>query len=116
LTVKYYGRILIIGNTVKVELPIINYLRKKYMPRMNGTGPMRQGAGTGQGLGPCGAGMVNGRRGGGRGLGWRRFWGYYPAPAPSKKDEVKMLSEEAGIMEEELKNIKSRIAGLKGQK
>ena len=86
------------------------------MPRFNGTGPMGQGPMTGRGLGPCGGGMVNGRRGGGRGLGWRRFLGYYPAPTLSKKDEVEMLSGEAEIVEEELKNIKARLAELKSQK
>ncbi|MFA5048148.1 MAG: DUF5320 domain-containing protein [Patescibacteria group bacterium] len=86
------------------------------MPRQNGSGPLGFGAGTGRGMGPCGGGRANGRQGSGRGLGWRRFWGYYPAPAPSKKDEAKMLSEEAEIMEEELKNIKSRLAELNGKK
>ncbi len=86
------------------------------MPRYNGTGPSGSGPSTGWGLGPCGGGTANGRRGGGRGLGWRRFWGYYPTPALSKKDETETLSEEAKIMEEELKNVKSRLAELKGQK
>lgn len=86
------------------------------MPRLNGTGPMGQGAGTGRGMGPCGGGMANGRRGGGRGLGWRRFWGYYPAPTLSKKDEAEMLGEEARAIEEELKNVRARLAELKGQK
>ncbi|MBU4368989.1 DUF5320 family protein, partial [Patescibacteria group bacterium] len=44
------------------------------MPKLDGTGPMGQGAGTGRGLGPCGGGM---RRGwgcrGGYGFGFRRF-------------------------------------------
>ncbi|HUW71968.1 MAG TPA: DUF5320 domain-containing protein [Candidatus Humimicrobiaceae bacterium] len=85
------------------------------MPRYNGTGPMGQGAGTGWGLGPCGAGM-GWRRGGGRGrgFGWRRFWGYYPGPTPTKKEEVGNLSEEAAILEEELKAIKARLTELKG--
>lgn len=87
------------------------------MPRYNGTGPMGQGAGTGWGLGPCGAGMGFGRGGGrGRGFGWRRFWGYYPGPTPTKKEEVETLSGEAAILEEELKAIKARLAELKGQK
>jgi len=90
------------------------------MPKLNGTGPMGYGPGTGWGLGPCGGGMAYGRRGTGRGLGksfgWRRFWGYYPAPTSGKEEEVEMLSEEAGLLEEELKAIKSRLAQLKGQK
>ncbi len=88
------------------------------MPRHNGTGPFSYGPGTGWGLGPCGAGMAYGRRGGvrGKGLGWRRFWGFYPTPTPTKKEEAEYLSEEATILEEELKVIKARLAELKGQK
>ena len=84
------------------------------MPRQNGTGPMGYGAGTGWGMGPCGGGMANGRRGGGgRGMGWRRFWGYYPGPTLSKKDEAEMLAEEKEAMEEELNNLNARLAELK---
>ena len=88
------------------------------MPRYNGTGPVGSGPGTGWGLGPCGAGMAYGRQGAGRGrgLGWRRFWGYYPTAAPTKKEETEILSEEAGVLEEELKATKARLAQLKGQK
>lgn len=85
------------------------------MPRFNGTGPLGRGPGPGWGMGPCDRSQAYGRRQG-RGLGWRRFWGYYPAPAPSKKEETEMLSEEAEILEEELKAVKSRLAQLKGQK
>jgi hypothetical protein len=52
----------------------------------------------------------------GRGFGWRRFGGYYPSSVPTKKEEVEILSEEAGLLEEELKDIKSRLAQLKSQK
>ena len=71
---------------------------------------MGRGPGTGWGLGPCGGGMANGRRGTGRGqgLGWRRFWGNSSATSPSKK-------EEAEVLEEELKAIKARLAQLKDQ-
>lgn len=86
------------------------------MPRQNGTGPMGIGPMTGRGMGPCGGGMAYGRRGGGRGLGWRRFWGYYPASAPTKKEEIEVLSEESTALEEELKVIKARLAELKEQK
>lgn len=85
------------------------------MPRYDGTGPLGLGPGTGWGLGPCGAGMAW-RRGWGRGFGWRRFWGYYPNFAPTKKEETEILSEEAAVLEEELKAIKARLAELKGQK
>ena len=88
------------------------------MPRLNGTGPIGNGPSAGWGMGPCGGGMAYGRRGGGRGqrLSWRRFWGYYPASNHSKKEETEMLSEEAGVLEEELKDIKSRLAQLNGKK
>lgn len=87
------------------------------MPRFDGTGPLGFGAGTGWGLGPCGAG-IGWRRGGGRGreFGWRRFRGYYPGPTPTEKEEKELLSEEAAILEEELKAIKARLTKLKGQK
>lgn len=96
------------------------------MPRFDGTGPAGLGPGTGWGLGPCGAGRAwrRGFRPGfgyGRGLGWRRpwgypFWGYYPASALTKKEETELLSEEAEALEEELKAIQERLAELKGQK
>jgi hypothetical protein len=68
-------------------------------------------------MGPCGAGM-GWRKGGsrGRGFGWRRFWGYYPTSIPNKKEETEILSEEATLLEEELKTIKARLAELKKQK
>jgi len=87
------------------------------MPNLNGTGPAGIGAGTGRGMGPCGAGM--GFRGGirrGRGIGWRRFWGYYPSFAITEKEETEILSEEASALEEELKTIRNRLAELKKQK
>lgn len=79
---------------------------------------MGYGPGSGWGMGPCGGGMGYRRRGGvrGQGLGWRRFWGYYPAPNLTKKEETEILSEEAEILEEELKEIKARLSQLKGQK
>jgi hypothetical protein len=83
------------------------------MPRQNGKGPLGYGAGTGKGMGPCGSGMAYGGRGSGRGSGWRRFWGFYPGPALSKKDEAEILAGEKEAMEEELKNINDRLAELK---
>lgn len=84
---------------------------------------MGQGAGTGRGMGSCavpagrqGGGMGNGRRGGGRGLGLRRFWGYSPTAMPSKKEEAEILTQDAKLMEEELKNVKARLAELESQK
>jgi len=72
------------------------------MPNNNGTGPQGSGAGTGWGRGPCGAGRGFFR---GRGFGFRRFWN----STPSNK-------EEEGILEQEIKDIKSRLAELKGKK
>lgn len=86
------------------------------MPRQNGTGPMGTGPSSGRGMGPCGGGVAYGRRGGGRGLGWRRFWGYYPAPNMTKKEESEILSEEAEVLEEELKTVKARLNEIKNQK
>jgi len=79
---------------------------------------MGYGPGTGWGMGPCGGGQAYGRRGAGRGrrLGWRRFWGYYPASTPTKKEEIEVLLEESIALEQELKAIKTRLAELKEQK
>jgi hypothetical protein len=81
------------------------------MPRFDGTGPLGQGPGTGWGLGPCGAGM-GWRRGFGRGFG--RFWRF--GSQITKKEEKEILGEEVGVLEDELKTIKARLAELKGQK
>lgn len=70
------------------------------MPRFNGAGPLGQGPGTGWGRGPCGAGY---RRGG-----FRRFF--------NRTEERDELKEEAGYLEQELKDIKARLAQLKAQK
>ena len=105
------------------------------MPRGNGTGPAGLGSMTGRGMGYCagygapgfmtpGSGLGRGwgrgwGRGYGRGFGGGRFGGYnpyYPAFTPSKKEETEMLSEEAAVLEDELKAIKVRLAELKGQK
>jgi len=83
------------------------------MPRYDGTGPMGSGAGTGWGRGPCGAGRGFFRNGfWGRGLGFRRFWN----STPSNKEEKEMLSDEASMLEQEIKAIKSRLAELKKKK
>jgi hypothetical protein len=81
------------------------------MPRFDGTGPLGQGPGTGWGLDPCGAGM-GWRRGFGRGFG--RFWRF--GSQITKKEEKEILGEEVGVLEDELKTIKARLAELKGQK
>ena len=69
------------------------------MPKLDGTGPMGQGAGTGRGMGPCGAGLGLGRGCcGGYGFGRRRFI--------SSKNELSALENEEKMLEEELKAIK----------
>ena len=93
------------------------------MPRLDRTGPSGLGAGTGWGLGPCGAGMGFRRgfsRGWGRGLGRRGFLGYGQyqpyQPQITKKEEKEMLEDEVTDLEEELKAIRARLSELKGQK
>ncbi len=71
------------------------------MPRLNGTGPLGYGPGTGRGLGPCDAGLACGR-------GYRRFY--------SKKEEAELLKEESEALAEELKAVKERLAELEDQK
>lgn len=79
------------------------------MPRLNGTGPMGQGAGTGRGLGPCGGGMRRGRGcWGGYGYGFRRFI--------SPKNELAALEDEEKILKEELAAVKEEKAALQDQK
>lgn len=58
------------------------------MPRLDRTGPLGQGPGTG------------------RGFGWKRL---------NKTEERNMLKDEVGILEQELKAIKERLAELKGK-
>lgn len=85
------------------------------MPKQNGTGPQGFGPGTGWGLGYCGDGVARGRRNFGQGhsLGWRRFWGYYPAPNLSSKEEREILTAEVKLLEEELQAVKDRLAKIK---
>lgn len=81
------------------------------MPRRDKTGPLGSGPGTGWGMGPCGMGM-DWQRGFGRGFG--RFWRF--GSQISTKEEKEILEEEVGILEDELKSIKTRISELKRQK
>ncbi|MFH0912634.1 MAG: DUF5320 domain-containing protein [Patescibacteria group bacterium] len=76
------------------------------MARLDGTGPMGYGPMTGRGLGPCG-GSMGWARGGGLGMGWRRFY--------SPKNEMTTLEEEAKMLEEELKTVKEELTTLKNQ-
>ena len=79
------------------------------MPKMDGTGPMGQGAGTGRGMGPCGAGNGMGRGCcGWCGQGRRRFI--------SPKNELSALENEEKMLLEELEVIKAEKEALKVQK
>jgi len=76
------------------------------MPKMNSAGPFGQGAGTGWGRGPCGAGE---RRGfGGYGFGRRRFI--------SPQNELSALESEEKMLLEELEIIKAEKQALEAQK
>ena len=77
-------------------------------PKMDGTGPMGQGARTGRGMGPCGAGNGIGRGCcGGYGQGRRRFI--------SPKNELSALENEEKMLLEELEVIKAEKEALKAQ-
>ena len=79
------------------------------MPKLDGTGPSGQGAGTGRRMGYCGAGSGMGRGCcGGYGFGRRRFI--------SPKNELAALVDEEKMLEEELAAVKEEKAALKGQK
>ena len=82
------------------------------MPKQDKTGPTGAGPRTGRGLGLCGGGFAGmGRR---CGFGMGRFGGWYPAqPKLTKKDETEILSEEAEMLEADLKEIKGRLDELK---
>lgn len=112
------------------------------MPRGDGTGPMGMGPMTGRAAGYCAgfaaAGFANpgagfGRGGFGRGFGFgggergRRNWfratgvpGWMragwpagaPVAAPSKEDQVRVLSRQAELLEESLAGIKQRLADV----
>ena len=86
------------------------------MPKQDKTGPAGAGPLTGRGLGTCNGG--SGLRGAGMGrrcgFGMGRFGGRYLAqPRLTKKDETEILSEEAEMLETDLKEIKERLDELK---
>jgi hypothetical protein len=78
------------------------------MPRMDGTGPLGQGAGTGRGMGSCGAGMGVGRGFCGCGQGRRRFI--------SPKNELSALENEEKMLLEKLEILKAEKEALQAQK
>ena len=76
------------------------------MPRLDGSGPFGQGAGSGRGLGPCGCAFRASARGFGRG---QRFI--------SPKNELSALEEEEKILEQELALLREEKSALeKSQK
>ena len=80
------------------------------MPRFDKTGPFGFGPRTGWGCGPCGMGLGRRGYGMGQGYGGRGFWGM------TKKEERDILANETEVLEEELKEIKKRLAELKDTK
>lgn len=112
MTEHDYEYILIIDRNIKGHSVVIKRYKNNFktMPKLNGTGPMGQGAGTGRGIGPCGSGMGM-RRGcgcqGGYGFGFRRFI--------SPKNELVALENEEKILEEELAAIKKEKVALNNQ-
>ncbi len=81
------------------------------MPRLNGSGPLGEGPGTGRRMGNCFASEAGLRRGFGRGLGYcnrQRFI--------SPKNELSALEEEEKSLKEELEIIQEEIKTLKDQK
>ncbi len=98
------------------------------MPFGDRTGPLGQGPMTGRGAGYCAGfpypGYMNpyssrGYFGGGRGRGWRRWWGadYPPALAqPTQAQEKEMLTQELEALKEGMKAIEQRLGELKGSK
>ncbi|MDD4289803.1 MAG: DUF5320 domain-containing protein [Patescibacteria group bacterium] len=77
------------------------------MPRLNGTGPMGQGARTGRGLGRCGNGM-------GIGYGCRNGYGFRRFISP--KNELQALEDDEKMLLEELEIIKAEKRALKNEK
>ena len=73
------------------------------MPGFNRTGPLGYGPRTGRGMGPCGRGF-------GRGFG-RSFRAYTPVPL-TKEQEVTELKAEKQTIEQELKEIETRLNEL----
>ncbi len=84
------------------------------MPRGDGTGPIRMGAGSGRGPASCGAGIKRNicfMTGVGLGLGFRqgfrRFWN-----RKNNRAELEALKSQENILEEELMAIKEKISQL----
>ena len=78
------------------------------MPKLDGTGPAGQGAGSGRGMGNCGGGVMSrnccGRFGG---IG-RRFY--------SSKNELSSLLENEKFLKDELAVVQEEIKAVEAQK
>lgn len=94
------------------------------MPRLDSTGPIGAGPGTGRGLGRCGNADVReggrggrprgGRRGrcfGGRGLGGRS-WPWSSSASPSPSEEADVLRADLAAAEEQITALKARLEEL----
>ncbi len=83
------------------------------MPGRDRTGPLGQGALTGRGLGPCGAGLGF-RFGTGRGFGFRRFGFQGSSPVEfSQEQERKVLEAELAEVEAEKAELQKKLKELK---
>ena len=121
----------------KKRKAVAGFWKEAYiMPGFNGTGPAGLGPRTGGGRGFCspGAGTVSGSdpgRGAGRGLrpfgggrgrvfgGRSRQWTGkrgFRAAGTNMNNEIELLKQHAGILENELAAIQKRIEQLDGQK
>lgn len=78
------------------------------MPKLDGTGPTGQGAGSGRGMGNCGGGGMRrsccGRLGG---MG-RKFF--------SPKNELSALQDNEQFLKDELEAVQEEIKAVKAQK
>lgn len=94
------------------------------MPGFDQTGPAGYGAGTGRGMGPCGAGMAFGRgarmgmggmrRGFGRGYCWNvaPYWNAAPAAPLSAEEQKQLLDAELSRLEAQKAEIQRRLNDL----
>ncbi len=80
------------------------------MPRLDGSGPQGLGAGTGWGMGPCGAGLRRGRTGLGRVFGWPKSG--YGRRYLSRSEELNALKEEKADLQADLKVLEEEIKTL----
>ena len=78
------------------------------MPRLDGTGPRGQGAGTGRGFGPCGGGA-------GQGVGRRGGSGFGFGRSLSPRNKPAMLEDKEKALEKELVAIKAEKAAAENR-